>query len=53
MPKLGYLLPTRERVMENHHETGSLLALAERAEAWASIRSGSAIRSWRGRDTSR
>src|SRR6185369_13501289 len=32
MPKLGYLLPTRERVMENHHETGSLLALAERAE---------------------
>ena len=26
MPKLGYLLPTRERVMENHHETGSLLA---------------------------
>ncbi|MFI5000790.1 MAG: LLM class flavin-dependent oxidoreductase [Reyranellales bacterium] len=33
MPKLGYLLPTRERVMENHHETGTLLALAERAEA--------------------
>lgn len=33
MPKLGYLLPTRERVMENHHETGPLLALAERAEA--------------------
>ena len=33
MPKLGYLLPTRERIMENHHETGSLLALAERAEA--------------------
>lgn len=32
MPKLGYLLPTRERVMENHHETGSLFALAERAE---------------------
>jgi probable F420-dependent oxidoreductase len=33
MPKLGYLLPTRERVMEGHHETGSLLALAEKAEA--------------------
>src|SRR5690242_19677573 len=32
MPKLGYLLPTRERVMEGHHETGSLLALAEKAE---------------------
>ncbi|MFI5001151.1 MAG: LLM class flavin-dependent oxidoreductase [Reyranellales bacterium] len=33
MPKLGYLLPTRERIMEGHEETGSLLALAERAEA--------------------
>ena len=33
MPKLGYLLPTRERVMENHHETGSLLALAEKGIA--------------------
>ncbi len=33
MPKLGYLLPTRERIMEGRNETGSLLALAERAEA--------------------
>src|SRR5580765_8229321 len=33
MPKLGYLLPTRERGMEGHHETGPLLALAEKAEA--------------------
>jgi alkanesulfonate monooxygenase SsuD/methylene tetrahydromethanopterin reductase-like flavin-dependent oxidoreductase (luciferase family) len=33
MPKLGYLLPTRERVMENLPETGALLRLAERAEA--------------------
>ena len=33
MPKLGYLLPTRERVMEGRHETGPLLALAEKAEA--------------------
>ncbi len=33
MPKLGYLLPTRERIMEGHHETGALLALAEKAEA--------------------
>jgi probable F420-dependent oxidoreductase len=32
MPRLGYLLPTRERVMEGRHETGPLLALAERAE---------------------
>ncbi|MGD9884405.1 MAG: LLM class flavin-dependent oxidoreductase [Reyranella sp.] len=32
MPKVGYLLPTRERVMEGRYETASLLALAERAE---------------------
>ena len=32
MPRLGYLLPTRERVMEGQDDTGSLLALAERAE---------------------
>lgn len=32
MPKLGYLLPTRERVMEGQHETAPLFALAERAE---------------------
>ena len=32
MPRLGYLLPTRERVMEGEHETGPLLALAEKAE---------------------
>lgn len=32
MPKLGYLLPTRERVMENQPATGALLRLAERAE---------------------
>ena len=33
MPRLGYLLPTRERIMESAHETAPLLALAERAEA--------------------
>src|SRR5882757_9279455 len=32
MPRVGYLLPTRERVMEGRDETGSLLALAEKAE---------------------
>jgi len=32
MPKVGYLLPTRERVMEHRDETASLLALAEKAE---------------------
>jgi probable F420-dependent oxidoreductase len=31
-PRIGYLLPTRERVMTGQHETGPLLALAERAE---------------------
>ncbi|MBS0548913.1 MAG: LLM class flavin-dependent oxidoreductase [Proteobacteria bacterium] len=30
--RLGYLLPTRERIMEGVHETSSLLALAEKAE---------------------
>lgn len=30
--RLGYLLPTRERIMEGVHETTSLLALAEKAE---------------------
>jgi alkanesulfonate monooxygenase SsuD/methylene tetrahydromethanopterin reductase-like flavin-dependent oxidoreductase (luciferase family) len=32
-PKLGYLLPTRERIMEGRPETGPLLALASRAGA--------------------
>lgn len=32
-PKLGYLLPTRERIMGGENETGPMLALAERAEA--------------------
>lgn len=31
-PRIGYLLPTRERVMTGAHATGPLLALAERAE---------------------
>jgi alkanesulfonate monooxygenase SsuD/methylene tetrahydromethanopterin reductase-like flavin-dependent oxidoreductase (luciferase family) len=31
--KIGYLLPTRERVMEGRPEAAALLALAERAEA--------------------
>ncbi|HEX9557344.1 MAG TPA: LLM class flavin-dependent oxidoreductase [Reyranella sp.] len=33
MPRLGYLLPTRERIMAGQPETAPLLALAERAEA--------------------
>src|SRR3954452_5512724 len=32
-PMIGYLLPTRERVMVGRHDAASLLALAERAEA--------------------
>ena len=31
-PRIGYLLPTRERVMEGRPEAASLLTLAERAE---------------------
>jgi alkanesulfonate monooxygenase SsuD/methylene tetrahydromethanopterin reductase-like flavin-dependent oxidoreductase (luciferase family) len=31
--KVGYLLPTRERIMVGIHETGPILSLAERAEA--------------------
>ncbi len=30
--KIGYLLPTRERIMEGHSEARTLLALAEKAE---------------------
>jgi alkanesulfonate monooxygenase SsuD/methylene tetrahydromethanopterin reductase-like flavin-dependent oxidoreductase (luciferase family) len=33
VPKLGYLLPTRENVMEGHPDAAPLLALAARAEA--------------------
>ena len=32
-PRIGYLLPTREAVMQSRPETAPLLALAERAEA--------------------
>jgi alkanesulfonate monooxygenase SsuD/methylene tetrahydromethanopterin reductase-like flavin-dependent oxidoreductase (luciferase family) len=32
-PRIGYLLPTREQIMEGRAETGSLLSLATRAEA--------------------
>jgi alkanesulfonate monooxygenase SsuD/methylene tetrahydromethanopterin reductase-like flavin-dependent oxidoreductase (luciferase family) len=31
-PRIGYLVPTRERVMEGRPETAPLIALAERAE---------------------
>ncbi len=31
-PRIGYLLPTRERIMAGRHEAASLLSLAERAE---------------------
>jgi probable F420-dependent oxidoreductase len=32
-PQIGYLLPTREQIMEGRHDTGSLLTLAEHAQA--------------------
>jgi probable F420-dependent oxidoreductase len=31
-PRIGYLLPTREQIMEGRHDAASLLALAEQAE---------------------
>lgn len=31
MPKIGYLLPTREQIMEGRPQTGPLLELAARA----------------------
>jgi len=31
-PRIGYLLPTRERIMQGAHEAGPILNLAERAE---------------------
>ena len=43
-PDIGYLLPTRERIMEGQPDTAPLLALAERAAAlgfasvWVGIR---------------
>ena len=44
-PRIGYLLPTRESVMEGRPEAAPLLALAERAEAlgYASIWVGDSI----------
>jgi probable F420-dependent oxidoreductase len=44
-PKIGYLLPTREQIMEGQHDTASLLALADRAQAlgYASIWVGDSV----------
>ena len=44
-PKLGYLLPTREHIMQGHPEAAPLLALAERAEAlgYASVWVGDSL----------
>ena len=44
-PKLGYLLPTREQIMQGRPEAAPLLALAERAEAlgYASIWVGDSL----------
>jgi hypothetical protein len=47
--RIGYLLPTRERVMAGQPQAASLLELAERAEHWALIPSGPVTRSWRDR----
>ena len=54
VPKLGYLLPTREQIMQGRPEAGPLLTLAERApRRWAMPRSGSAIPCSPARATSR
>jgi alkanesulfonate monooxygenase SsuD/methylene tetrahydromethanopterin reductase-like flavin-dependent oxidoreductase (luciferase family) len=44
-PRIGYLLPTREAVMQGRPETAPLLALAERAEAlgYASVWVGDSL----------
>jgi len=44
-PKLGYLLPTREQIMEGRPDARPLLALAERAEAlgYASVWVGDSL----------
>jgi alkanesulfonate monooxygenase SsuD/methylene tetrahydromethanopterin reductase-like flavin-dependent oxidoreductase (luciferase family) len=34
IPKIGYLLPTREQIMEGRPETGLSISLSERAEAF-------------------
>ena len=52
-PRIGYLLPTREQVMQGRPEAAPLLALAERAEGLGYDSIGSATRSWRGRGMSR
>ena len=44
-PRIGYLLPTREQVMEGRPEAAPLLALADRAEAlgYASVWVGDSV----------
>ena len=44
-PKLGYLLPTRERIMSREPHTGPMLELAERAErlGWDSVWIGDSL----------
>lgn len=44
-PKLGYLLPTRERIMSEEPQTGPLLELAQRAErlGWDSVWIGDSL----------
>ena len=53
-PRIGYLLPTREQIMEGRPDAASAAGRWRRApRRWATIRSGSAIRCWRGRGTIR
>ena len=50
--KLGYLLPTREQIMDGQPEAAPLLSLAERQKDWATIRFGWETLCWRAPATS-
>ena len=53
-PRIGYLLPTREQIMEGRPDDRVRCWRWPRApRRWATIRSGSATRCWRGRGTIR
>lgn len=52
-PKLGYLLPTRERIMQGEPDVQPMLALAARAEALGFDLVWVEICCWRARGMSR
>ena len=52
-PGIGYLLPTREQVMEGQPESRPLPSSPSGPRGWGRFRSGLAIRCSRGRATNR